>query len=166
QLGVIRNALAGNIGDDRDPPGGPNRRDISEDGLDADILKPDRVKHPASGLDDPGLSIPLPGSQGYRLADDRPEALDIENLRILEAVAERPRGSHYGVREGKAAFMAGQDFHAEVRHLLNVCPPLDKNNGPWQDRACSFRERPKVPYARVAAHGWPCERPAPSRLAS
>src|SRR5207244_12455211 len=71
-----------------------------------------------------------------------------------------------GFERARPRLWPGRTSTLRLGTFSMYAPRWTKNNGPWQDRACSFRERPKVPYARVAAHGWPCERPAPSRLAS
>jgi cytidyltransferase-like protein len=38
QLAVVADALTGDVGDDGDAPGGPHRRDVADDGVDADVL--------------------------------------------------------------------------------------------------------------------------------
>ncbi len=94
QVGVVGDALAGDVHDHGDTPAGPHRSDIAEYRLKTDVLKADGVDHPCGGLGHAGLDVAPARAQRDRLADDGAQPLDVEDLDVLQAVAEGARRRH------------------------------------------------------------------------
>src|SRR3990172_2990073 len=114
QLGVVGDAVGGDVDDDGDAPGGPDGGDVAQDRRQADVLEADGVDHAGGGLGDARLDVAAAGPEGDSLADDGAEALDIEHLLVFEAVGEGAGGRHDGVGQGQAELAAGSEVKAEV----------------------------------------------------
>src|SRR6185436_21165876 len=60
-LDVVGDRLTRDVDDDRHLPRGPGRRVLLDDGVDARVLKADRVEHPARGFGHPRRRVADPG---------------------------------------------------------------------------------------------------------
>ena len=91
-LDVVLDRLAGHVDDDRHLPALPDRGVLLDDRVDAGVLEADRVEHPGRRLGDPRRRVADPRLERRALAADRAEALDVDHVAVLDAVAERARG--------------------------------------------------------------------------
>src|SRR3990170_2142952 len=74
-------------------------RQVAQESGDTDVLQPDRVEHAARRLGDADGRVAAPRPQRRRLRDDGAQALDVEDLGELDAVAEGAGGDHPRVRQ-------------------------------------------------------------------
>ena len=107
-------AAAEDADDDGHLPARPRRRQVAPQLVDADVLQADRVEHAGRRLVDALRRRAGARPQRRRLADDGAQAVDVEELRVLDAVAERAGSHHHGVRQREAA-LAGGDVDASFR---------------------------------------------------
>ena len=101
-LGVVGDRLAGDVDDHRHPPAGPRRGVLLDDRVDAGVLEPDRVEHPARRLGHARRRVADPRPERRALAADRAEPLDLDDVAVLDPVAERPRGDEDRILEAEA----------------------------------------------------------------
>ena len=102
-LDVVADRLAGDVDDDRHLPAGPRRGVLLDDRVDAGVLEADRVEHPARRLGHARRRIADPRLERRALAADRAEPVDVDDVAVLDAVAERARGDEDRVGQDEAA---------------------------------------------------------------
>ena len=98
-LHIVVHRFPGDVDDHRRLPPRPRLGVLLDDGVDARVLEPDRVEHPAGGLGHARGGIADPRPQRGALAADRAEALHVDDLAVFDAVPERSGGDKNGIGE-------------------------------------------------------------------
>ena len=91
---------------------------LLDDRVDARVLEPDRVEHPARRLGHARRRVADARLERRALAADRAEPVDVDDVAVLDAVAERPRRDEDRVRQDEAA--------AEVDRQVDVAAGGDR----------------------------------------
>ena len=75
--------------------------DVAHEGADADALQPDGVEETRGGLRDAGGGVAVPRLHVEALGDEPAEPGEVEEVLVLDAVAEGARGRDQGVLEAE-----------------------------------------------------------------
>ncbi len=142
-LDVVRDRLAGHVHDDRHLPRVPGVGVLLDHGVDARVLEPDRVQHSTRRFGHAGRRIADARLQRRALAADRPEALDVDDVAVLDAVPEGARGDKH--RIGKHESPIRHERHGQV----DLARPRRERRPPH--RAGPTRDPPARPGRRSAA---------------
>ena len=146
-LDVVLDRLARDVDDHRDLPAGPGAGVLLDDGIDARVLEADRVEHPARRLGDARRRVADPRPERGPLAADRAEPVDVDDLAVLDAVAERPRRDQDRVGEHEAA--------AEVDRQVDVLLGPERGRAVTLAVAAHDRGRVARPRARPGSTAGP-----------
>ena len=102
-LDVIGDRFAGDIDDDRHLPCRPGRGVLFEHGVDARVLEADRVEHPGRRLGHARRRVADTRPERRAFRADRAEAVDVDDVAVLDAIAERARRDQDRVGQHKTA---------------------------------------------------------------
>ena len=137
-LDVVVDRFARDVDDDRRPPAGPRAGVLLDDRVHARVLEADRVQHAGRGLGDARGHVPDARSERGALAADRPEPIDLDDVAVLDPVAERAGRDEDRVLEDETAPKIDREIDIDGVGRGHETHALDRA---WSGRRTNERRR-------------------------